>query len=79
MVGLQANLSLSAIRSEQPIQFSHQIHTILNQDNYLLWKSQVFPVLRGHDLVSFIDGSCIKPSHTITIDEVTTINPAFAK
>lgn len=31
-------------------------------DNFLLWKTQVFPVLRSQRLLGFIDGSLLKPS-----------------
>jgi hypothetical protein len=55
MAGMQITMPISTLRTDQPIQFSHQIHIILNHDNYLLWKSQVLSVLRGYDLVRFID------------------------
>jgi Reverse transcriptase (RNA-dependent DNA polymerase)/gag-polypeptide of LTR copia-type/GAG-pre-integrase domain len=61
-----------------PIQFSHQIHTSLNQDNFLLWKSQVVPVLRGHGLLGFLDGSRLAPPpHLTTTQGVSQPNPAF--
>jgi gag-polypeptide of LTR copia-type len=70
---------ISTFRADQPIQFSHQIHTILNHDNYLLWKSQVLPVLRGYDLIGFIDGSHPSPPSTIVTDGVSTVNSTYAK
>ncbi|KAJ4768699.1 hypothetical protein LUZ62_079074 [Rhynchospora pubera] len=55
----------NAIRSNTPIQFTHQIHTPLNQENFLLWKSQILPVLKGHGLMHFIDGSKVPPDQHI--------------
>jgi gag-polypeptide of LTR copia-type len=70
-------LSLT-IRSTTPIQFTHQIHTSLSHDNFLLWKSQVLPVLRGHGLVGFIDGSKSPPSQFYTTAAgVQESNPAY--
>jgi gag-polypeptide of LTR copia-type len=54
------------ISNSSPIQFSHQIHTQLNHENFLLWKSQILPVLRGHGLVSYIDGSKPPPAKLTT-------------
>jgi hypothetical protein len=67
------------MRADQPIQFSHQIDIILNHENYLLWKSQVLPVLKSYDLISFIDGSELVPSPMSSINGVSSTNPAFTK
>jgi gag-polypeptide of LTR copia-type len=66
-----------ATSSPQPIQFTHQIKTILDADNYLLWKSQILALLRGHGLIYFIDGSKEPPSKTITSNNISTTNPEF--
>ncbi|KAJ3701350.1 hypothetical protein LUZ61_005055 [Rhynchospora tenuis] len=62
---MPANSSISVSPSSssiaQPIQFSHQINTTLSSDNFLLWKLQVQPVLRGHGLMPFLDGSKVIP------------------
>jgi hypothetical protein len=64
--------------SSAPTQFTHQLSTILGTENYLVWKSQVLHVLRGHGLTSFIDGSAIPPSATISSsDGIVSPNPAF--
>uniref|UniRef100_A0A2N9I5M9 Reverse transcriptase Ty1/copia-type domain-containing protein n=1 Tax=Fagus sylvatica TaxID=28930 RepID=A0A2N9I5M9_FAGSY len=42
-----------------PIQ--HLITIKLNQDNYLLWKAQIVPYLKGQNLFGFIDGSLPSP------------------
>jgi gag-polypeptide of LTR copia-type len=69
-----------ALRSEQPIQFTHQINTSLSNDNYLLWKSQIIPVLRGHGLISFIAETVVPPPESITgTNAVSVLNPEFEK
>jgi hypothetical protein len=55
------------------------IFTILNQDNYLLWKSQVLPVLRGYDFVGFIDDIFFPPPPTINTNGVASLNPTYDK
>uniref|UniRef100_A0A2N9FQA8 Retrotransposon Copia-like N-terminal domain-containing protein n=1 Tax=Fagus sylvatica TaxID=28930 RepID=A0A2N9FQA8_FAGSY len=63
-----------------PIQ--HLIIIKLNRDNYLLWKAQIVPYLKGQHLFSFIDGSLPAPPSFLppTSTEITqaTLNPAFA-
>jgi gag-polypeptide of LTR copia-type len=73
------NLAISMSRADQPIQFSHQIHTVLTHENYLLCKSQILSVLRGYNLVGFIDGTSTMPPSTILVNEISTVNPAFTK
>ncbi|KAJ3688843.1 hypothetical protein LUZ61_018007 [Rhynchospora tenuis] len=59
--------------SSSPMQVVHQIRTTLDQDNYLLWKSQILPVLRGHGLESFIDGSRVSPARfSVNSDGIQT-------
>ncbi|KAJ1704569.1 hypothetical protein LUZ63_004348 [Rhynchospora breviuscula] len=68
----------NAITRPTPIQFSHQIHTILDQENFLIWKSQVLPVLKGYGLVGFIDGSKPSPDPFLTgANGTQTANPDF--
>jgi gag-polypeptide of LTR copia-type len=69
----------SSNRSDAPVHFSHQIHTILNHDNYLVWKSQIVPVLRGYDLMCFIDGTDPPPRSLTTADGSISTNPAFSR
>jgi gag-polypeptide of LTR copia-type/GAG-pre-integrase domain len=54
-----------SIRSTTPIQLSHLIHTKLDNENFLLWKSQIYHVLRGHGLIGFLDGSRSAPDPTV--------------
>jgi Reverse transcriptase (RNA-dependent DNA polymerase)/gag-polypeptide of LTR copia-type/GAG-pre-integrase domain len=67
-----------SIRSTTPITFSHQIRINLDNENFLLWKSQVLPVLKGHGLAGFLDGSRSAPSETTTNTAGTLVpNPEF--
>jgi hypothetical protein len=75
----------SAISSAYtPTSLTHVHHLItikLTKDNYLLWRAQIVPYLRGEHLYGFLDGSTVAPLPTISlvIDVVTTIapNPLF--
>ena len=50
----------------------HSLVTIkLTKDNYLLWKAQIEPYLRGQRLFGYVDGSITQPPTHI-------INPAAA-
>jgi hypothetical protein len=37
----------------------------LTKDNYLLWKTQIVPYLRGQRLFGFVDGTISHPSPTM--------------
>ncbi|KAG6790018.1 hypothetical protein POTOM_006161 [Populus tomentosa] len=51
----------------------------LASTNYLLWKAQVIPILRGNGLLSYVQNQISCPSQTITgEDGVSRINPAAA-
>ncbi|KAA8515355.1 hypothetical protein F0562_018415 [Nyssa sinensis] len=54
---------------------AHTITVKLTSTNYILWKTQVIPFLKGNQLFSFIDGSAPRPSPTIN-DEP---NPEYDK
>jgi hypothetical protein len=43
--------------STQPFQFGHLITMKLTQENYLLWRAQVLPLLRSNSLMGYVDGS----------------------
>uniref|UniRef100_A0A2N9HTS2 Reverse transcriptase Ty1/copia-type domain-containing protein n=1 Tax=Fagus sylvatica TaxID=28930 RepID=A0A2N9HTS2_FAGSY len=60
----------------------HHLITIkLTRDNYLLWRAQIVPYLRGQHLYGFLDGSTVAPLPTISLvtDGLTTTapNPVF--
>jgi hypothetical protein len=38
-------------------QFSHLITVKLGQDNFLLWRAQIVPLLCSQGLLGFVDGS----------------------
>uniref|UniRef100_A0A6N2NKC7 Retrovirus-related Pol polyprotein from transposon TNT 1-94-like beta-barrel domain-containing protein n=1 Tax=Salix viminalis TaxID=40686 RepID=A0A6N2NKC7_SALVM len=51
----------------------------LASNNYLLWKTQVIPILRGNGLLSYVQNQDSCPSQTITgEDGVSKTNPAAA-
>ena len=38
----------------------------LEHDNYVIWKSQIHPAIVGCNMESFIDGTTLPPSSTMT-------------
>jgi hypothetical protein len=48
---------------------SHQVHEKLTLDNFLIWKAQVVPAVRGTQLMEFLEGTKVKPDEFITIDK----------
>jgi len=51
----------------------------LASTNYLLWKAQVIPILRGNGLLSYVQNQVSCPSQTITgEDGVSRTNPVAA-
>jgi hypothetical protein len=62
-----------------PIQ--HLITIKLHRDNYLLWKAQIVPYLKGQHLFGFLDGSQPAPSSFLPLTSTEifepTLNPAF--
>ncbi|KAA8517960.1 hypothetical protein F0562_015434 [Nyssa sinensis] len=51
----------------------------LTKDNYLLWKTQVVPYLRGQRLFGFVDGSNPPPPITIPNPETATSSDTTAE
>lgn len=52
----------------------------LDNQNYILWKSQFLPVLRAHGLIGFVDGSHLCPPELLldsTGNPRTDVNPQF--
>ncbi|GAV85483.1 UBN2_3 domain-containing protein [Cephalotus follicularis] len=54
----------------------HFISVELNTQNYLLWRTQLVPFLRGKKLLGFVDGSLPCPSPTLTVDYRSDPNQA---
>lgn len=48
----------------------------LSSDNYLLWKAQIIPYLRGQRLFEYVDGSRNQPSQHIPNPEATKSDTA---
>jgi hypothetical protein len=46
---------------------NHQVHEKLTLDNFLIWKAQVLPVVRGARLMEFLEGTKVKSDEFITI------------
>jgi hypothetical protein len=62
----------------------HHLITIkLTRDNYLLWKAQVMPYLKGQHLFKFVDGSHPCPSQVVasasTASAAVVLNSEFTK
>ena len=58
-----------------------QIVTLkLSQENHLLWKAQIVPILRGHQLLGFVNGESTPPARLIPASTAEgaemVINPA---
>jgi hypothetical protein len=62
---------------------SHLVSAKLNRGNYLTWKAQMVPYLRGHQVFGYIDGTTLPPTQTIPNNSPspdmpdTVANPEF--
>uniref|UniRef100_A0A2N9EFQ8 Retrotransposon Copia-like N-terminal domain-containing protein n=1 Tax=Fagus sylvatica TaxID=28930 RepID=A0A2N9EFQ8_FAGSY len=76
---LSAPSQNTSTHSLTPIQ--HLITIKLNRDNYLLWKAQIVPYLKGQHLFGFIDGSLPSPPSILSLPSTDVaqplLNPAF--
>jgi len=63
--------------STSAISFHNSVTHKLTRDNYSLWKTTVVPILKGHSLFGFVDGTSECPPQTITASSENgdTINP----
>lgn len=64
-------------------QLNHVVSEKLAQGNFLLWKAQVLPAIRGAQLMGFLDGTADAPAETIEVTvkdskPETKTNPAYA-
>jgi hypothetical protein len=78
MTTLNSETTLSILPTSTHLPVVHHLVTIkLNRDNYLLWKAQIVPYLRGQHLFGFLDGSRPAPLQTITVTaaDVSTLQP----
>ena len=60
------------------ISINHQVSEKLTRENFLLWRAQVLPRLKGAQLFGFLDGTTTAPARTITVESQVVANPAFA-
>ncbi|KAK9073175.1 hypothetical protein SSX86_007499 [Deinandra increscens subsp. villosa] len=67
----------SSSTSESNLSNSAFLHTLkLSDDNYLLWKTQVWPLLSYQGLISHVDGTGAVPDESTTVDGKSVPNPA---
>ncbi|KAJ1695606.1 hypothetical protein LUZ63_012304 [Rhynchospora breviuscula] len=65
-------------RLTPPVNINHQIHTLLNAENFLVWRSQILPVIRGHALMGYLDGSLMAPVASIPgANNILISNPDY--
>ena len=78
MANLNTETTLSLLPPSPHLPVVHHLVTIkLNRENYLLWKAQIVPYLRGQHLFGFLDGSQLAPPQIliVTTAEITTPRP----
>jgi hypothetical protein len=77
MSTLSTDSTISVLPSPTHLPVVHHVVTIkLTRDNYLLWKAQIVPYLRGLDLFGFLDGS--RPALTASATDISTSQPDAA-
>ena len=75
---------ISTDHTSPSVTLVHHLITIkLTRDNYLLWKAQVVPYLKGQHLFRFVDGSHPCPSQVVASassdSTAVLLNSAFTK
>ena len=75
-------MSSSSSTAAASTMFSIPVTERLTRDNFLVWRAQVLPAIRGSRLMGILDGSVVQPSMMIrvekadnTVEEVE--NPAY--
>ncbi|OVA12200.1 hypothetical protein BVC80_1777g19 [Macleaya cordata] len=58
-----------------PTSINHIVSVKLETSNYLLWLAQFKPLLKGYNLVGYVDGTFPCPPRYLGSDD-TTVNPA---
>lgn len=70
-------LASPATNTSPPLTSLPRLVTLkLSYDNYLLWRAQLTPYLRGQHLFHFMDGSSLAPA--VFLPSSTTPNPEYA-
>ena len=75
---LSSSTSLSAIPTTpifNPVNVHSLVTVKLTKDNYLLWRAQVTPYLRGQQLFGHVDGTIIAPPKFITTSAPSSTTP----
>jgi hypothetical protein len=73
-------LAINAIAASAVVYIHTSVHHKLNKDDYRLWESTIAPILKGHSLYGFVDGTLPNSLPTLTSDvdvEVITHNPDY--
>ncbi|KAJ0851039.1 hypothetical protein HanPSC8_Chr13g0587741 [Helianthus annuus] len=55
----------------------HSLKIQLSSTNFLLWRSQIWPLLSDLDLIGHVDGTATAPPEVLTTDGKTTANPQY--
>lgn len=58
--------TISSLTPVVPSLFSHFVNLKLNQENVLLWKTQLVPYLRSQGLLGYVDGTATAPTPRLT-------------
>lgn len=74
MANRDSALSSSSLPLNTPV---HLLSIKLSSSNYLVWRSQVVPVLTSYDLLSHVDGSSVALPTSIDSDGKSIPNPTF--
>lgn len=63
MASSQSSLLFGPTNHSTPFScnFNYTLPLKLDRNNYILWRSQVIPAIRGHNLEAFIDGTSFCP------------------
>ncbi|KAG6387833.1 hypothetical protein SASPL_153027 [Salvia splendens] len=73
-------MAASSNPSSDTLSYGTLIHMLtikLSSTNYLLWRSQIYPLLIGQGLISLVDGSRPAPPTDVVADGNSTPNPAY--
>lgn len=73
---------MASSSSVAPAQLGHPVSEKLSRSNYMLWKAQILPAIRGAKLIGVLNGTTKAPPPTleVTKDDKTTAtieNPAY--
>lgn len=62
--------------SSTPININHFVSLKLDRQNFLLWRAQFLPLLRGYELEGYVSGALPCPPKFLSSTN-TTINPNY--